>query len=207
MVKAVLALSGGLDSAAAWWALGKSDWMFVTPAHPIASARECEAVTKLCELDRAFADCGNVLNVSLLPFMRPGGWCFPRKVLLSCLAVGLGYEEILFAYHAWDTAFEGNTPERMTEFLRFMYGFKSLTVHEPLRGVSRLELLDRARAAGCPDEFLLATWSCQRAGELHCGACINCVERHTVLSLRGIDPGFELHASEAQAQEQAAIGS
>jgi 7-cyano-7-deazaguanine synthase in queuosine biosynthesis len=190
----VLSMSGGLDSAAAWWTLGRPDWFFVTGGNPHVAKREVEAVERLSVLCPEFRACGRVVDFSFQPFRSPTTWFFPREHFLAALAVGLGYTEILFGYHSWDTVRRVDTDDvhrPITEFLTNYADTPDLVARTPTAKWSRPELIAAALAAGCPSEFLLATWSCQRDGAMHCGTCQNCVERFLALDAVGIAHKFE----------------
>ena len=187
MLNAALSFSGGLDSAAAWWALGKPDWYFVTGGNPNARIRECQAVEALCSLVPEFRERGRIIDIDFSPF-RGSYMFFPRSLLLTCLGVGLGYQEIWSAFQLWD----GGSPEHevnksLSEFVQRYYGNPDLVVSSPTAKWGRTELVRRAKEAGCPDEFLRHTWSCHQIEEKHCGLCVNCVERYVALKACGIE--------------------
>ncbi len=192
-----LAMSGGLDSVAAWWVLGKPRWIFVTGANPHVSTKETEAVQKLCEMDTEFAEKGEIIEFDLSPFQSPHTNFFPRESFVAALAVGKGFTEVWFGYHSWDrprpNPADGDLDLIRTEFLS-AYGHKSnieFRARLPLVNLSRVEIINRALAKGCPPEFLLASWSCQKAGEHHCGDCRNCVERAVAFHSCGLSEKYE----------------
>ena len=182
-----LCFSGGLDSAAAWWALGKPAWYFVVGGNPHARVREAEAVEALCSLVPEFRLKGRVLDIDFSPF-QGSFYYFPRNLLLSFVGVALGYREIWAAFQLWD----GGSPrhevdQRTTELVRHYYSNPELTVSSPTAKWSRTELVRRALEAGCPKEFLTRTWSCHQVEEKHCGLCINCVERYVAFKACGVE--------------------
>jgi|GEM_PF-6081661 len=194
MKKEVLMLSGGLDSAAAWWALGKPPWLFVTKANrKEVESKELRAVLSMMAYCQEFAERGRIVDCDFSPFRSQNHSVFPREFLLACIAVAEGFNTIYFIWHTNDS-----DPERreqvvkdITRLLRENYLDQSLTVLMPFKDFSREELVRKALEAGCPKEFLLVTWSCQSGGDLHCGYCDNCVERWIALRNNGIDATYQ----------------
>lgn len=119
-------------------------------------------------------------------------WVPARNLLL--LSVATAYAEA----HGFDTivlgnnleeagAYPDNEPEfiyRFNDLLPFAVGDgKQVRVIMPVGNLMKHEIVALGNKLGAP---LDKTWSCYRAGELHCGTCGPCYMRRTAFEINGI---------------------
>lgn len=192
MANNVLAFSGGLDSAACWWATGKPAWFFVPSANSIPGQIERDRVAKLCEISPEFAAAGKTIEFDMDKMRRPGKR-YPRHLILSAIGFSAGWDEVWFGLHKWDPQ-HGQWPQTedgidifQTVMFRTYYANHAVTVRYPVAHLTRIEVVKKALESGCPEAFLQATWSCQGADAQHCGLCHNCVERFLTFRELGFD--------------------
>ncbi len=207
MTRAVLSMSGGLDSVAAWWAFGKPDWFFVTDANRGASKIETVALSKIGDICPDFKASGKNVALDCAIFQSPRGGCYPRSYVLAMVAVGLGFEEVLFAFHSWDNPKFELLDREITNFIRYNYQDGSLSARNITAEMGRVDLLKRARSNGCPDRILLETWSCHNDNKKHCGICFNCMERFVALTLCNVpcDHQFETVPIHTEARDDTLV--
>jgi len=191
MTSKVLCVSGGLDSSACWWVVDRPPWFFVPQANSTPGQKERDTVAKLGEISPEFAAAGKIIEFDMDKMRRPGRR-YPRHIILASIGFSAGWDEVLFGLHKWDPQ-HGEWPKTedgidivQTIMLRTHYASHDLTVRYPVVHLTRVEVVKKALENGCPEAFLQATWSCQRAGELHCGLCHNCIERFLTFKELGL---------------------
>lgn len=201
--KAVVLLSGGIDSStAAYW----------------AKAREWELYPLLidygqrhrCELESAAYIAGQVANATRTTILTVpmAQWAAPNALtdrnvevphghyedktmrdtvvpyrnmlfvlLAAMVAKKVGATRIVIGVHAGDHAVY---PDCRTEAIKAMAqvlavaDYGEMTLHAPFGIMNKAEIVLRAKKLGVPIE---RTWTCYEGGERPCGRCGACVER------------------------------
>ena len=184
MSKALL-YSGGLDSACAWWALGKPHAVYCGGSfgpNRHANLGEMQAIESMLAISPEFADKLTVIEYDFRPFMRPGEHHLPREMICCQLAWARGFD---VAQIAW-VRDDGTSAEwAATQSANFgtAVGMKDFRVEFPVRHLSKAKLIKAALDAGCPPEFIEASHSCVRQSNGHCGKCQNCKQRDAALGV------------------------
>lgn len=179
MAKCLL-YSGGMDSACAWWVLGKPRCLYVGgmngPAR-WANAGELDGMNRQRVICPEFAAALIVKPVDFRPFMRDGEYMLPRDELCVMAAWAEGFDAAMLAWTSEDAPLEHGllVCERIEKALPFPF-----KVSMPLASLSKAKLLQAALDAGAPPEFVLVSHSCVR-GAAHCGQCKNCRQRQSAL--------------------------
>lgn len=174
-----LLYSGGLDSACAWWILGKPAALhFNGPNGPArdASDGEREAIRRQVAICPEFASALRVAVLDFRPFMRAGTWQFPRDQICCITAWAHGCDSVALGWCKEDGLRPGDM-ETQKARLEASVGMRGFTVHFPVLHMTKAEMIPAALKAGAPMEFLEASHSCVRDVE-PCGECNNC--RHRV---------------------------
>ncbi len=213
MEKAIVTLSGGLDSATLlYWASRGYDVHAVTFDYGSKhNEKEIAAATGIAHL------AGVPHTLIRLPFindlfksdlLRSGGSIpeghyedssmqstvvpFRNGIMLS-VAIGfaesLDARKVLYAAHAGDHAVY---PDCRPDFLRAMSEagrsgtYLGVEVEDPFVNMHKKDIVLIGNELGVPFE---RTYSCYKGGDLHCGKCGTCVERKEAFQLAGIpDP-------------------
>ena len=180
MAKCLL-YSGGMDSACAWWVLGKPRCLYVGGTYGPArwaNIGELNALNTQRMVCPEFAGALTTKPVDFRPFMRDGEYMLPRDELCVMAAWAEGFDGAMLAWTSEDAPLEHgqNVCERIEKALPFAF-----KVSMPLAALSKARLLEAALAAGAPAEFIMASHSCVR-GSTHCGQCKNCRQRQEALS-------------------------
>lgn len=176
-----LLYSGGMDSACAWWALGKPRCLYVGGAFGPArwaNMGEMAAINKQRAMWPEFAGAIIQKPLDFRPFMRAGEYMFARLEIMALAAWAEGFDGIMAAYTSEDMSSEraAGVIAKLRDCVPFEF-----TVEFPLVQKSRVELLQAALDAGAPPEFILASHSCVRQSQGHCGNCENCSQRAAAL--------------------------
>ena len=198
--KAIVLLSGGIDSAVTlWWANAKG-WdvrpltfhYFRRPPQEVVATRkllDLSGIRNLREMDLPFLrevddlkDAG-LENPALLG--SPEGYIPARNMVFYALAAyvaePLGAQWVIGGHNGSDPeAFPDSSP-KFFNFFNSMYrlGLWShaktpVQILLPLSGKSKVEVVKLGLELGVPFEH---TWSCYWDRDVHCGTCASCVER------------------------------
>lgn len=176
-----LLYSGGLDSACAWWILGKPPALYVGGEHgPARDANDGEqaALRAQSAMVPEFARALQRADIDHRPFMREGSWMLPRDELACLAAWARGFDAVAFAWTREDAS-PGHASRIAAKLANITPTL--LAIRFPVVTLTKAELVARARAAGAPAEFLLASHSCVRSA-MPCGTCLNCRQRQAALA-------------------------
>lgn len=194
--RALVLLSGGLDSAVAlWWALREGhDVVPLSFRYRGRPARESRAARSLAE--RAGL---RILEVDL-PFLEepaaegcwrdaPRGYVPARNAIfyasaayhaeiLNCgLIVGGHNRDDAARFPDASADFFARFERLLGEGLWHPGGRAPPRLAMPLSALSKLQVVALGRELGVP---MAIAWSCYEDGEAPCGACPSCIERRTV---------------------------
>lgn len=196
-MKAIVLLSGGIDSAVALWDVKAK----VAQVHALTFDYFDRARQEI-EATRALAASAAVALTEIeVPFLReaadlgaerspalagaPEGYVPARNLVFYAIAANvaesLGACSIVGGHHGEDaTLFPDASPsffERFSELARmgvWSYQRRPFTVELPLKGLTKKEVVARGLALGVPMDL---TWSCYGTGDRSCGQCRSCRER------------------------------
>lgn len=195
-----LSFSGGLDSACAWWILGKPDAVYCGgPNGPAnrANVGELNAIRVMQELNPQFRERFLGLIANFGPFQRRDRWKFPRDQITTIMIWAHGYNKVLLAWCKNDgTSYEGMEKKRAN--LEACTEDENFKVEFPTINLTKAELIQKALGLGAPREFLLASHSCVRESAFHCGECINCCQRFIAFKVAGVDEPDDTYLASPQ---------
>ena len=217
MKKAILVLSGGMDSTALlltppddldWVGALSIDYGQRHGDREISAAKHAchmegvpHQVAELSSLREILA--GSALTDDAIPV--PHGHyehdsmratVVPnRNMILLSIAAGYAISKeasvVAYAAHAGDHAIY---PDCRTEFIRAMMQPLALCYYTPIElvtpfiAMSKADIVRRVKAGGSAMvERLAYTWSCYEGGDLHCGQCGTCVERREAFELAEVE--------------------
>jgi len=118
-------------------------------------------------------------------------WVPARNLLLLSVATAFaeanGFDTIVLGNNLEEAgAYPDNEPEfidRFNDLLPFAVGDgKRMRVIMPVGNMMKHEIVELGHEVGAPMDL---TWSCYRAGELHCGKCGPCYMRRTAFEIAG----------------------
>ncbi len=209
MAKAIVLLSGGIDSTVAfWWAMRKG-WQ-VTPLtfhyyrRPVAERAAVGRVLKEGGIEgllqvslgylREVDDLGTRQNLNPHLSGAPEGYIPARNMVFYSIAANyaeiLGADFIVGGHNRGDPEeFPDSGPrffEQMNSLLTmglWSYPKKNVKITLPLRGKSKREVVGLGLKLGAPLEL---TWSCHHDGKKPCGKCSSCVERAAAFESFGL---------------------
>lgn len=212
MEKAIVLLSGGIDSAVAFWWAREQGWAPypVTINYHRRPSREIAAVDTLCARLTGAAP----LRTVELPFLRevddlretgiadalsdvPGTYVPARNLIFYSIAAHYAEVEgapwIVGGHNGGDAQLFPDAAPSFFESLNALLaqGLLSaptvpIAIVNPLHGLSKAEVLQQGVSLGVPLEV---TWSCSLDGEEPCGTCHSCRERHEAFLEAGLaDP-------------------
>jgi len=212
--KAVLLLSGGIDSTVSlYWAM-KRGWdvrpltfhYFRRPAQEIAATRRIlisSGVGNAREIDLPFLrevddfDANGLENPALK--QSPEGYIPARNMVFYALAAyeaePLGARWVIGGHNGSDPEAFPDASPKFFNFFNSMYrlGLWSyprtpVQILLPLSGKSKVEVVKLGLELKVPLEL---TWSCYWDLEKHCGTCASCTERREAFAALGIDDPME----------------
>lgn len=203
LTRALVLLSGGLDSAVAlWWTLREGHepvaLSFLYPGRPASEVRAARDLA---------ATAGAPLVESSLPFLRepadaevdpgsrlrkgpPRGYIPARNAVFYASAAYhaeiLGCDTIIGGHNADDAdRFPDATPGFFDELGRLLDaglwrppGTRGPRLVMPLARLDKAEVVALGRTLGVP---LAMAWSCYEDGVAPCGTCPSCIERRAAL--------------------------
>ncbi len=210
-MKALVLLSGGIDSAVALWQALEKGWeveclTFDYHRRPCGEHRAMEAIQR--------AAGGVPLRTVALPFLKevadlgpeiknpglrgaPEGYIPARNLVFYALALNegerLGARYIIGGHNGGDSeVFPDANPKFFTSLNALaasaLWSSRAtpMEIQIPLAGMSKVDVLRMGERLEVPFE---ATWSCYWDGERHCGRCESCRERRDAFVAAGIaDP-------------------
>lgn len=211
MEKAIVMLSGGLDSATLlYWAARRYDITAITfdygSKHNDRERAAAEELARRLGISHTLVGLPFVNELFKSDLLRSGGDIpeghyedssmrstvvpFRNGVMLS-IAVGysesVGAKTVLYAAHAGDHAIY---PDCRPAFLDAISQaaragtYIGVEIKDPFIGLHKKDIVLLGKALSVPFE---ATYSCYNGGDLHCGRCGTCVERREAFQLAGID--------------------
>lgn len=171
---------------------GKPPALFITGPHgPARDAGigEALAVERMVAISPEFAAQVRVMKVDCRPFMRRGSWMFPRDQVCALAAWGAGFDGVGIAWVRED----GTTLEHIEASAKAIRGAipaqHPFVVEFPVWEMTKAELITEALRCGCPPEFIIASHSCVRQSDGHCGECTNCKQRSSAFREAGVTVG------------------
>ena len=118
-----------------------------------------------------------------------------RNAMMANIAAGIAASRaadvVALGIHAGDHAVYPDCRPSFVDALRAsvesaLEGLHTPRVEAPFLHLRKVDIALRAAELGVP---LYLSWSCYRGGELHCGRCGTCTERHEAFELAGLsDP-------------------
>ncbi len=217
MDRAIVLLSGGIDSAVTlWWTKAKGwDVRPLTFDYFGRPKREHDAIRRLT----SGAGVGSVRRIDL-PFLKevddlrkegfanpilldsPEGYVPGRNLIFYSLA---GYFAELDAVRYIVGGHNGIDPEsfpdaspkffnflnRMFHLSLWSYEKSPVQILVPLNGKSKEEVVRMGLAMNVPFDV---TWSCYWDRDVHCGTCVSCRERREAFAKVGVEDPVEYQA-------------
>ncbi len=197
--RALVLLSGGIDSAVLLWWVRKQRWEYSTLSFHFPGRRkgEIRATGRL----RKLSGCRQNFDVTL-PFVDPpqaDRSCYiPQRNLMyygiaASMAEKIGADRILGGHIRHDgQVFQDATRryfKRLEGVVQMGKNSRSVRLLFPLIELSKQEIVRLGATLRLPFEL---TWSCSRDGKRHCRRCGSCRERREGFERAGLkDP---LHA-------------
>jgi 7-cyano-7-deazaguanine synthase len=183
MKKAIVLVSGGIDSAAAlWWARERfrpTALSFDGGGRPGGEVRACERIVRAARVPH--------LRVPA-PYLRPepSGYVPARNLVIHSIAISIaetvGAVAVVAGHNRSDAEiFKDARPGFFRRLERLNGGMKILL---PFAARTDAEVILEARRLGVP---LHLTWSCYRDGRRPCGRCSACRGRIESFSVTGIE--------------------
>jgi len=209
--RAILLLSGGLDSAVAlWWARAQGYEVLPLTFHyhrrpkaeVAAMRRQLEKVgrPRLREMDLPFLkDAEDLMQtetaVNSLLAKSPEGYIPARNMIFYALAAYQAEVEnaslVIGGHNGLDPeTFPDSSPKfwnSLNGLYRlgiWSYAASPVQVVQPLSGKDKAAVVRMGIGLGVPFED---TWSCYWDGEAHCGTCPSCLERKEAFAGAGFD--------------------
>lgn len=213
MEKAVVTLSGGLDSATLlYWSAKRYDVRAVTFDYGSKHNEREQSAAK--EMSRRLGVRHTLIKLPFInelfqsALLQSGGEIpeghyedssmrstvvpFRNGIMLSIAAgyaESVGAKAVLYAAHAGDHAIY---PDCRPAFLKAMSEaaragtYMNVEIKDPFIGLHKKDIVVLGNELRVPFDI---TYSCYKGGELHCGKCGTCVERREAFQLAGIpDP-------------------
>lgn len=197
--RAIVLLSGGIDSAVAlWWARERYETYALSFDYHLRPKSEIHAtvelareagVSRLVRVDLPFLREASDMPASLRlnPALEdaPEGYVPARNLVFYSLAAyhaeALGARIVVGGHHAVDgTLFPDASPAFFRRFEDLaglgVWSFRRspMRVELPLATLAKADVLELARRVGTP---LASTWSCYADAPAPCGECRSCRER------------------------------
>lgn len=218
--KAVVLLSGGLDSAVCLWKAKEAGWILYTITYNfhLRHSKEIQAAEKLAEKANAVEH-----RTVDLPFLKEikdseidsshplhkildkvSSAYIPMRntafyAIASSWAESLGAKYVVGGHIASDHAsFPDSTPEYFQLFNRLLKTgswtgrVQPIRVVTPLSGLTKADVVREAVRLKVPLEL---TWSCYERGEKACGRCPACVSRLKAFQSAGVKDPVEYEYS------------
>ncbi len=213
MEKALVSLSGGLDSATLlYWSVNRYDVSAVTfdygSKHNLKEQTAAKELARRANVRHTLIELPFINGLFKSDLLRSGGSIpeghyedssmrstvvpFRNGIMLS---IAIGFAEsceagtVLYAAHAGDHAVY---PDCRPAFLRAISEagragtYLGVEIKDPFIGLHKKDIVLLGNELGVPFEI---TYSCYKGGEIHCGKCGTCVERKEAFRLAGIlDP-------------------
>jgi len=212
--KAIVLLSGGIDSAVSlWWARAKG-WdvrpltfhYFRRPPQEVVATHallDASGTQGLREIDLPFLrevddlKGAGIENKELLA--SPEGYIPARNMVFYALAAyeaePLGARWVIGGHNGSDPEAFPDASPKFFNFFNSMYrlGLWSydktpVQILLPLSGKSKVEVVKLGLDLKVPLEI---TWSCYWDRDLHCGTCASCVERKEAFRALGVEDPIE----------------
>lgn len=208
--KAIVLISGGIDSTVAlWWAM-KKDWEIVPLTmsyneRPKAERKALRAILRktrisgLIEVPLDFIKEAQDLVKDGLGGDEfpdsPEGYIPARNMIFYSIAAyyaeSIGADVIIGGHNEGDPDEFPDSSKRFFESMERLYGIglwsgkgRKVRILLPLAGKDKVGVVRLGLRLGVP---LSATWSCSSDGAKPCGRCGSCIERDEAFAELGID--------------------
>ena len=206
--KAIVLLSGGIDSAVSLWWAKANGWdirpltfhYFRRPPQEVVSTHkliELSGLSRVQEVDLPFLEEVDDLkkrgieNAVLLE--SPEGYIPARNMVFYALAAyyaePTGARWVIGGHNGTDPeTFPDASPKFFNSFNSmyrlglWSYGKTPVQILLPLSGKSKADVIRMGLELGVPLEH---TWSCYWDRDRHCGTCASCTERREAFSVLG----------------------
>lgn len=200
MGKALVLLSGGLDSAVALWWAKKKKWELATLTFSFPGRRRMEKFS--CK--KLISSIGCRENYKFfLPFIdapQASQSCYiPKRNLIfysiaAAIAEKIKADTVVGAHHSLDGKVFPDATKKYLNQLNRLSQVRKNSSHAvkllfPFIHFNKDEVLKLGNALRIPFEY---TWSCSKNGKKHCWRCNSCKERREgFLNAGVIDPLYE----------------
>jgi 7-cyano-7-deazaguanine synthase len=209
MSKALVLLSGGIDSAAAlhWASQNHQEIGAISFHYHQRPRREILAVHRLLQIYPAKL---YEVPVSFLTELHredvPEGYIPNRNMIFYSIAAYYaevsGSTSIVGGHTVED---QNPFPDASLPFFEALQNLinsallkQSIEIELPLGHMNKLQVLEKAVAWKVPLEH---TWSCYRDGSLSCGKCVSCIERMEVFQQLGLTDPLLANKNQPQSQK------
>jgi 7-cyano-7-deazaguanine synthase len=176
-MRALVLLSGGIDSAVAlWWARERYDVTAISfdgLRRPRGEVRACRAVARRARVKHVRVD---------LPFLeaRADGYVPGRNLVYHAAAISIaerrGAKAVIAGHNKSDAKWFADA--RPAFFKRLLTLADGVRIVRPFAAMTDAQVARLGAKLGVPLEI---TWSCYRDGASPCGKCAACRDRRAIL--------------------------
>jgi 7-cyano-7-deazaguanine synthase len=229
-VKAIVLLSGGMDSVAAFYDARSHHDVVAAMSFDYGAKHNHKEIPFAAYHCRKFNVEHRVISLDFVgglfksDLLKSGGAIpdghYEEQTMKSTvvpfrngimLSIAAGFAEskdasgLVIAAHAGDHAIY---PDCREEFMKSMADairlgtYAGITLLRPFISMTKADIASRGQALGVD---FSQTWSCYKGGALHCGTCGTCVERREAFLLAGIPDPTEYASKEPLPAKPSAV--